>query len=387
MTADSDRLGARLRVGWTALLVAAGCTGAASETKQAAPTGEVKAEPVAVSKEVAPVAVASGSCPAGKWSGPAALARKMQVKGVEVKDGCPEYLHRGYMKFDAAEQLALEAGDGLPPPAEARLDVASTQAAGAGRCAYHWKVECPGGRALVGEDGVVLAEVRDDAAWTVDLGGVGALDDRLAEMWVSDARSEHASIASFARATLELLALAAPPALVHATQAASLDEVEHARVCFALASRHAGRALGPGPLPATSPRAADLVRLACDVFVEGCVGETIAALAATRAGHGCEDAEVRAALARISDDETRHAALAWATLAWACERGGAAARAAVRAVAAAMRAAVLSAGAPEADADAAALARHGRLDAAARHACAVEAWRSLIPGALDELLG
>jgi hypothetical protein len=207
----------------------------------------------------------------------------------------------------------------------------------------------------------------------------------LAAAWLEDARSEHASVASFARATLELLALAAPPALVAACQRAGLDEVEHARVCFALAAGYAGAARGPGPLPAVAPRPADLVRLACDTFVEGCVGETTAALAAARAARRCADPAVAAALARISDDEADHAALAWATVAWAAGRGGEPVRAALRALADRLHADVLAAAAPPADPDADLLARHGRLDLAARHACERDAWAQLIAPAVDEL--
>ena len=41
-----------------------------------------------------------------------------------------------------------------------------------------------------------------------------ALRRRLAELWSQDALLEHASIASFSRFALQLLAVAAPPALV-----------------------------------------------------------------------------------------------------------------------------------------------------------------------------
>src|SRR4051812_7172938 len=55
-----------------------------------------------------------------------------------------------------------------------------------------------------------------------------------------------ARIASFARLTLELLEHAAPPELVFESQRASLDEIEHARLCFGLAERYSGSARGPG---------------------------------------------------------------------------------------------------------------------------------------------
>ncbi|HEU4537511.1 MAG TPA: hypothetical protein VFS00_25505, partial [Polyangiaceae bacterium] len=70
----------------------------------------------------------------------------------------------------------------------------------------------------------------------------------LAQHWLDVAALEHASVASFARFTLELLALGAPPALVAEAQRAGLDEVAHAEVAYALASAYAGRRFGPGPL-------------------------------------------------------------------------------------------------------------------------------------------
>lgn len=72
--------------------------------------------------------------------------------------------------------------------------------------------------------------------------------ERLAAAWTRDALYEHASVASFARFVLQLLAVGAPPALVLAGQAAIGDEVRHAQQCFALASAYAGAPVGPGPL-------------------------------------------------------------------------------------------------------------------------------------------
>jgi hypothetical protein len=70
----------------------------------------------------------------------------------------------------------------------------------------------------------------------------------LACEWLDDARLEHASVASFARFVLELLALGAPAELVHFAQRALGDEIDHARRCFSLASRYAQEPLGPAAL-------------------------------------------------------------------------------------------------------------------------------------------
>jgi hypothetical protein len=140
------------------------------------------------------------------------------------------------------------------------------------------------------------------------------------------ALAEHASVASFSRLALELLALGAPPDLVDDAHAAARDEVRHARLTFGLAS--AGVGVGPGPLPlADLTLAADLVSLAVATAREGCVAETISALQVAEASPA-DDAE-RAVLAVLARDEARHAAFAWRVLRWAIDAGGEPVRAAV----------------------------------------------------------
>lgn len=131
------------------------------------------------------------------------------------------------------------------------------------------------------------------------------LSMRIASEWIEDARTEHASIAAFARFTLELLAFAAPSELVAEATRATQDELAHARACFSIARRYDPCALGPagldmtGVTPSTSLH--DAVRTA---FLEGCVGETQAALIARHAADVTHDPVMREALARIADDET-----------------------------------------------------------------------------------
>jgi hypothetical protein len=146
--------------------------------------------------------------------------------------------------------------------------------------------------------------------------------ERLAAYWLGVARLEHASIAAFARFCLQLLAVGAPPDLVSAAQQAMADETSHAQLAFALASGYAGRDLGPGPLSIDACLdATDVRALVAAVFVEGCIGETVAAIEATEALGSARDPAVRAALSKMAFDETRHAALAWRTVAWAMDAG------------------------------------------------------------------
>jgi len=134
---------------------------------------------------------------------------------------------------------------------------------------------------------------------------------------------EHASIAAFARFALQLLAVGAPPDLVEGAQSAMADETVHAQLAFALASAYAGADIGPGPLHVDAALdGASLRELVVTTFAEGCVGETVAAIEALEALEGARDPQVRAVLEKVAADETRHAELAWRTVAWALGAGG-----------------------------------------------------------------
>jgi hypothetical protein len=211
----------------------------------------------------------------------------------------------------------------------------------------------------------------------------------LARAWLEDARLEHASIASFARFTIELLAVGAPADLVVDAQRATADEVEHARLCFALASRYAGETLGPGPLEIDgAAMTSSLVESAASAVREGCVGETLAALQTSEQLARATDAHARAALATITADEARHAELAWRFVQWAIEQGGAPVRAAVHC---AFREALHGLERVEPcsmdTVDAAAYHAHGRLLPAEERACALLAARDIIEPCSCVLLG
>ena len=255
-----------------------------------------------------------------------------------------------------------------------RIDVASGPRFDGTRCCYRQCGRSTGasacGRPLVVDGAPRVAEVSERHDWGADaLEPAVDLDETtravLATAWLEDARMEHASIASFARFTLDLLAAGAPADMVAAAQRASLDEIEHARLCFALAARYAGRALGPGPLDAAGAKIASLEGAVAAAVREGCVGETIAAAVARAQLSVATDPHVRAVLERIAADEESHAALAWRFVAWALAH--APDRAALRAIVAEafaeeLRRADLRVGvAPMPGVDAARLHAHGRL--------------------------
>lgn len=145
---------------------------------------------------------------------------------------------------------------------------------------------------------------------------------RLADHWERVARMEHASIAAFARFTLQLLALGAPPDLVLDAQRATADETMHARMAFAVASAYGGRETGPGALAIEgSLDGGDVGAFLATLLREGCIGETRAAIEAREELEGTRDPVVRGILETIARDETRHAVLAWRTLAWLLSSG------------------------------------------------------------------
>jgi hypothetical protein len=130
-------------------------------------------------------------------------------------------------------------------------------------------------------------------------------------------------VAAFSAFNLSLLALGAPAALVQSSAAATLDEVFHAKACFELAREYGGAALGPAPLDMTDLRVeTNLVVAAERAFVDGCMGETAAALIARASLDACESPRARAVLERIAEDEAKHAELAWQFVAWALRQGG-----------------------------------------------------------------
>lgn len=156
------------------------------------------------------------------------------------------------------------------------------------------------------------------------------LRGELAARWARIAAFEHASVASFARFTLDLLAVGAPAELVVAAQKAGGDEVRHARLCFGLASAFEGRPVGPGALrvPDEPGRNTDLASLTAATVREGCVAETLAALEIAAAAEAARDPVVRDVLQRIAADEATHSELAWRFVRWALGAGGPEVRAA-----------------------------------------------------------
>jgi len=186
-------------------------------------------------------------------------------------------------------------------------------------------IDCAIGRPLVVDADGPTAITAGLAVGRGSVDPISGLDDgtrgALAAWWAHVAQMEHASVASFARVTLELMSVGAPSDLLHDVQMAADDEIRHAQSAFALASRFAGVDLSPGPLPTAGvlPRQG-MATILEGLIREACVGETVG-VAEARAGLlGCTDPMTCAALEAIVADEARHATLAWRTLAWMLDR-------------------------------------------------------------------
>ncbi len=192
-----------------------------------------------------------------------------------------------------------------------------------GYCCYDSGLQCPGGRPFKVDGKLRVAGVCQRGDWRGQLTTRrvqldATTEKALVSAWLGDAQLEHASVAAFARLTLQLMALGAPAELVTRSQTASLDEIKHAENCFALASRHAPAALGPEALCLDGVLGAvDLERVVRETFEEGCVGETLAAVQAAEACRVAGDEAVRGVLADIEQEESEHAALGFRILRWA----------------------------------------------------------------------
>ena len=150
----------------------------------------------------------------------------------------------------------------------------------------------------------------------------------LEALWLHDAQKEHASVPAFARVSWLLAAVGAPPELLIDCQRAVLEEIDHARRCFALAQGYGGRVHSVLPMPEL---AHDGVRgtkeplwaLASESLGDGCLLEEFNADVAAACAEVCEEPTTRALLRQIAREERSHAEFSWRVFAWVVERAGA----------------------------------------------------------------
>lgn len=194
----------------------------------------------------------------------------------------------------------------------------------------------------------------------------------LEALWLHDAQKEHASVPAFARLSWLLATVGAPVELAEWCHRAALEEIEHTRLCFALAAGYGGTSHSVEPMPDLLLGGLDGVKdprltLAAESITDGCLLEDYNADVAAECARACEEPATRAVLEQIAREERSHADFSWALVRWLLERHPAAVRPAVEAELSRLEAvrrptAVSSEKASlVALADAAALRRHGRL--------------------------
>jgi hypothetical protein len=145
---------------------------------------------------------------------------------------------------------------------------------------------------------------------------------KIASVWYQSALYEHASVASFARFSMELMALGAPSDLVLGACHAQADEVVHARACFSMASFFAGQTLGPGAFDMDGSFSHNVTpeHVLVQTILEACINETFAAAEAAWLAEKAEDDEIVQIHHKIGIDESRHAALGWKTVRWVLQQ-------------------------------------------------------------------
>ena len=161
----------------------------------------------------------------------------------------------------------------------------------------------------------------DVASWKIDqkpsLIENNTYNHEIGIEWIKQAEAEHASVASFARHTLQLMSIGAPSELIISSQQASIDEVKHAKMCYGFAGAFLDLDVSPGALDVDrSLEQINIKNIIQSVIQDGCIEETLSAIEAQFTAYHAKDDAVKASLTQIASDETRHAQLAWDTIVW-----------------------------------------------------------------------
>ncbi|MCA9697843.1 MAG: hypothetical protein KC431_09995, partial [Myxococcales bacterium] len=146
----------------------------------------------------------------------------------------------------------------------------------------------------------------------------------LAALWLHDAQKEHASVPAFSRISWMLAAVGAPAELLEGAHKAALEEIEHTRLCFALAAGYEGRSHSVEAMPdlllgmdfGDDP----LITLAVESLGDGCLLEDYNADVAAACAVTCREPVTRSVLETIAVEERSHADFSWAVLEWLLAR-------------------------------------------------------------------
>jgi hypothetical protein len=135
-----------------------------------------------------------------------------------------------------------------------------------------------------------------------------------------------------------LAAVGAPAELLEWSHRAAIEEIAHARLCFALAAGYGGRTHTVQPIPAMLGAGLGVKGDPIDVLIreslgDGCQLEDFNADIAAECAAVCEEPATFDVLARIAREERSHAEFSWAVIGWLLDRTAAARPALERALA------------------------------------------------------
>ena len=154
-------------------------------------------------------------------------------------------------------------------------------------------------------------------------------------LWLHDAQKEHASVPAFARVSWMLAAAGAPAELLEWSHRAALEEIEHTRLCFALAAGYAGRSHSVEAMPDLLVGGLDVKGNALEVLAieslgDGCQLEDFNADVAAACAAACEEPVTKQVLETIAREERTHAGFSWAVVEWLLSRDAGVVGAALR---------------------------------------------------------
>lgn len=147
----------------------------------------------------------------------------------------------------------------------------------------------------------------------------------LEALWLHDAQKEHASVPAFSRVSWLLAAAGAPAELLEGAHRAALEEIEHTRLCFALAAGYSGRSFSVEPMPDLVVGGMDVrgdprVLLAVESLKDGCLLEDFNADVAAACALVCSEPVTRGVLELIAREERSHADFSWAVVEFLLQR-------------------------------------------------------------------
>src|SRR5206468_4310751 len=115
------------------------------------------------------------------------------------------------------------------------------------------------------------------------------LKEYLEKSWLLSSLAEHASIASFSKFTLDLMALGAPLHLIEAAQQAAIDEIRHARISFDMFEKISGHSVALDDFPNHALEVSPNINSVSEaLFWEACFNETISAICVSEAAKRCQ---------------------------------------------------------------------------------------------------